>query len=778
MDNNSLKVLEIDKILKLLSGYTKTKKGVDICLSLKPLYNFEEIRANLKEVSEAKKFITSQEYLPISETENAKKAIERSAIGGLLSEAELLSILSKIKNLTLIKDSFKDLKDKLPLLNKYIDQIKLQKEIEYEIETKISEDGEVQSNATSDLSKIRKNIKETRNLIYNKINELFNSQAYSKMFQENIITVRNNRYVIPLKSEYKTHFPCIVYDQSTSGETLFVEPLLITPLNNDYNILISQEKREIDKILATLSNMVKEKSKDLLLSIEIEEKLDFIFAKASLSIELDCSEPELIGSPTFNIINAKHPLIPASEVVPIDINLGENFRTLIITGPNTGGKTVTLKTCGLLIIMTYCGLHIPASNATKIGFFRDIFADIGEEQDIVQSLSSFSSHLSNIIRILKLAKKDTLVLLDELGAGTDPDEGAALGMSIISYLHREEVPQIITTHLSQIKSFAYNHEMAENACVGFDLESLRPTYKVLIGIPGQSHAFQIAKRLGLSQDLIETAEKFLSKKELEVKSLIDGLIRKTEKIEVDRITTESAKIEAEELRNKYEKEVKNFESSVKDKKRNLYLSASSEIKEISERAKNLLKELSNKKEASSEAHKIYEEIKAIEEETEDKIREFEEAEKNFIPLQDSSEISVGDSVWVKKYKLEGIVISKDDEKNEVEVLMGSFRTYLPISEISKSEPFKIEEEVIDISGVKKRHYVPQKIDLHGLTVNEAVVTLDKYLDDAYLSKLPIVYVMHGEGKGILRDNIRKYLLTHPHVRDFEAKETFAIVYLK
>jgi DNA mismatch repair protein MutS2 len=778
MDKNSLKVLELDKVLKHLSEFTKTRAGCEICLSLKPLTNFEEIKTNLKKVSEAKSFIITQGCPPISETEKAKKAIERAAISGLLNEEELLTILNKLKTLTAIKDSFKDSKDEFPLLSRYIDQIKLQKEIEKEIEAKIGEDGEVRTNATEDLSRIRKNIKETHNLIYSKLNELFNSQSYSRMFQENIITVRNNRYVIPLKSEFKTHFPCIVYDQSTSGETLFVEPLLITPLNNDYNILLSQEKREIDKILSALSSLVKEKAKELLASIEIEEELDIIFAKARQAIELDCSEPEMVDAPLFNIKGARHPLILKSEVVPIDVHLGEKFRTLIITGPNTGGKTVTLKTCGLLIAMSYCGLHIPASSQTKIGHFEDILADIGEEQDIEQSLSSFSSHLSNIIHILKLAKKDTLVLLDELGAGTDPDEGSALGMAIISYFHMKEVPQMITTHLSQIKSFAYNHNDAENACVGFNLESLKPTYKVLIGIPGQSHAFQIAKRLGLPEDLIETAEKYLSKRELEVKSLIEGLIKKSEEIEADKLTTESARMEAEELKNKYEKEVQNFESSIREKKRSLYQKTSEEIKEISERAKSLLKELAKKKEASSEAHKLYEEIRTIEEETENKLKEMEKAEKDFPPVQDSSEVSIGDNVWVRKYKLQGIIISKDEERNSVEVLMGSFRTILPITEIAKGEPFKTEDETVDTSGVKKRRSVPQKIDLHGLTVEEALPLLDKYLDDAYLSKLPIVYVMHGEGKGILRDNVKKFLLTHPHVRDFDSKDTFAIVYLK
>ena len=779
MDNNSLRVLELDKVLKILSNYAKTKAGIQECLSLKPSSNLETIKTSLKEVTEAKKYINSYSTLPILETNEAKTATDRAAISGLLNEKELLSILNQLKTLRKIKDSFKDIKDYYPHLFKYVSQITPQKEIEDAIESKISEDCEVKTNASEELSRIRRNIKESRALIYSKANELFNSQSYSRMFQENIITIRNGRYVIPLKAEFKAHFPCIVYDQSTSGETLFVEPLLITSLNNDFNILLSQEKREISRILSLLSNIVREKAHEILSSIKIIEELDFIFAKAIMAIEQNYIEPEISDNLLFDLKKARHPLIPGNEVVPIDLNLGKNFRTLIITGPNTGGKTVTLKTCGLLIAMTYCGLHIPSGDNTLIGYFADILADIGEEQSIEQSLSSFSSHLSNIVHILKLANKNTLVLLDELGAGTDPDEGAALGMAIISYLHRERVPQIITTHLSQIKSFAYNYDEAENACVGFDLESLKPTFKVLIGVPGQSHALQIAKRLGLPEDLVESAEKYIGKKELEVKALIDGLMQKTEEIEAHRITSESARKEAEELKNKYNREVRNFESSVKEKKKSLYRNTVKEIKEIREKALSLLSELAKRKEASSEVHKLFDEIRQIEEETENKLKEMEEMEKDLLPIQESSDVVIGSSVWVRKYKREGLVISKDDEKKTVEVIMGSFRAVMPLNELSKLEETKEENyESISLDGVKKKRLISQKIDLHGLRVEEALPLLDKYLDDAYLSKLPLVYVMHGEGKGILRDEIRNFLKTHPHVSYFDPKDTFVIVYLK
>ncbi|HQG82327.1 MAG TPA: endonuclease MutS2, partial [Caldisericia bacterium] len=348
MDNNSLRVLELDKVLKILSNYAKTKAGIQECLSLKPSSDLETIKTSLKEVTEAKKYINSYSTLPILETDEAKAAADRAAISGLLNEKELLSILNQLKTLRKIKDSFKDIKDYYPHLFKYVSQITPQKEIEDAIESKISEDCEVKTNASEELSRIRRNIKESRALIYSKANELFNSQSYSRMFQENIITIRNGRYVIPLKAEFKAHFPCIVYDQSTSGETLFVEPLLITSLNNDFNILLSQEKREISRILSLLSNIVREKAHEILSSIKIIEELDFIFAKAVMAIEQNYIEPEISDNQLFDLKKARHPLIPDDEVVTIDLNLGKNFRTLIITGPNTGGKTVTLKTCGLL----------------------------------------------------------------------------------------------------------------------------------------------------------------------------------------------------------------------------------------------------------------------------------------------------------------------------------------------------------------------------------------------------------------------------------------------
>ncbi len=528
MNKDSLRAIEFEKIQLLLSHHAQTQAGKKACLELMPDHMMERIQEKLDETAQARSFIENLGSLSFPETDDSRKMAERTAIGGVLTAQDLLHLGQHLQTLRINRESIANHQEAYLNLWKYATFMGSFKDIEQAILSKIDENGEIRSNATPDLANVRKNIFQSKQMIYEKLEHLLKASAYSKMFQEPIITLRNHRYVVPLKGEFKSSIPCIVHDQSVSGETLYVEPLIITSLNNDYHILLSKEKKIIDKILAELSEMIGEKARHIINTLSISEQLDLIFAKALYAQTYQGILPRLSAEPEFDFVSARHPLIASECVIPLTLNLGGNFTTLIITGPNTGGKTVALKMTGLLITMTYSGMLIPAGENTLIGCFSDIYADIGDEQSIEQSLSTFSSHLRSLVNITENARGDTLVLMDELGAGTDPDEGAAIGMALISFLHRTKVPMIVSTHLSLIKSFAYNHDRAENASMDFDLESLKPTYKMLMGVPGQSHALHIAKKLGMSDEIMDMAKRFQSKSYADTKIMIDSLAKAVE----------------------------------------------------------------------------------------------------------------------------------------------------------------------------------------------------------------------------------------------------------
>jgi DNA mismatch repair protein MutS2 len=647
------------------------------------------------------------------------------------------------------------------------------------INQKIEVGGEIKPNATSEYAAINRNIQEVRSHIYEKLTDILNSSSYGKMFQEAIITIRGGRYVVPLRAEYKAHFPCIVHDQSVSGETLFVEPLSITPLNNDYKILLSKQKREIEKILQGLSELVGVMGKEILAAISAMEKLDVIFAKALLSIDWKASEPVFVEKPMLKVTNARHPLISANVVVPINFEIGNNFHTLIITGPNTGGKTVTLKTAGLLVLLAYSGLHIPADSNSEIGLFSDILADIGEEQSIEQSLSSFSAHLKAIINIIGLAKSDTLVLLDELGAGTDPDEGAALGMAIITLLHRNNVPLMVSTHLSLIKSFAYNFPNSENSCVGFDMETLKPTYKLMIGVPGQSHAFHIAEKLGLNCEIIETAEKYMSRTDLDSKKLIEGLEKKALEIDTKLAKTEEIKQQMETLQEDHEKELEEIKQKNLSIKENLINKYSKEFNKLLIELRDKLSEINRQEISNSQRQTIKKQLEEMNQEFEEKIKQIEtEVPALEIVEEDLGDFKIYDKVILPSMKQEGIIIKIDSKSQSMEIqYRNGIRQTVPYKDVRKvnTEP---ETTEINLDHINKNRQIDQKIDVHGLRVEEAIPLIDKFLDDAYLAKISQVFILHGVGTGILRDEIKKLLRNHPHVDSYDSTPDHASVTLK
>ncbi|MCE5222702.1 endonuclease MutS2 [bacterium] len=780
MDRFSCTALELDKIVHFLSQCAQTDVGKEKARLLAPSDSMTEINQRLHETEEAKQYtlqFTKPRFLDIRQI---RDFIEKAMLQSVLGSDQLFVLGNHLQNLRKFKESLREQMDSYPILYEYASRIRYSKEIETAIFSKIDANGEIKDDATSELKSIRHHILDTRNRIYDKLNELLNSSSYSKMFQDQVITIRSDRFVIPLKSEHKTHFPSIVHDQSVSGETVFVEPIAVTSLNNDYRILLLKQKREFEKILSELTVLVQNESKEILSALDTEEILDVLYAKAELAIRWKATCPTLVQEPIVKIENGRHPLIPDDKVVPISINMTDSYRTLIITGPNTGGKTVTLKTVGLFTLMTYCGLHIPASENSVIGHFSSILADIGEEQSIEQNLSSFSSHMSNIILIIETADPSSLILLDELGAGTDPDEGAALGMAVLSYFHRLHSLQIISTHLSLIKSFAYNFPGAENACVGFDLETLKPTYHLLMGVPGQSHAFQIAARLGMNEELISTAERYISRTDQDQKKLIEGLKKKSEEMEMNRQETEAVRLRIQELESSHRAELEAIIEKNKQIKEDLVQKYTADLNKLSADMKKIVKELARKDISPSQQNQIIQEFEQNKETLDEKLENLQSLfPEESIHYEDvDTEIKKFDTVMVELTKQTAIVINTLPDKDKVEVQFpNSIRMVLSRNKIRKiiNPPTETDDSEPELP---RKSMVAQKIDVHGLRTEEALPLIDKYLDDAYLAGHSQVWILHGIGTGILREEIRKHLKQHPHVSQLISQPGHTIVVLR
>jgi DNA mismatch repair protein MutS2 len=781
MNINSLRAFEFEKILSQLADFAQTEAGKKACQELHPEAMMQRIQEKLDETDQATIFIEHIGLPSIAETKESRSYAERIALGGVLNSAELLHLAKHLKSLRIIREAVASHQDAYLDLWKYVTFMGNFKDIEQAVFSKIDDNAEIISNATPELSNVRKNIIQSRQMIYEKLEHLLKASAYSKMFQEKIITIRNHRYVVPLKGEFKSSIPCIVHDQSVSGETLYVEPLIITSLNNDYHILLSKEKKIIDKILSDLCALIYTKVKVIINTFTIAEQLDLIFARARYAQVYRGNLPRLSAEPELELINARHPLIPMDHVVPISFGLGKSFTTLIITGPNTGGKTVALKTAGLFVAMCYSGMLIPADPNSVIGCFSDILADIGDEQSIEQSLSTFSSHVKSLVNLTRHARYDTLALIDELGAGTDPDEGAAIGMALISYLHREKVPLIVSTHLSLIKSFAYNHDRAENASMDFDLDSLRPTYSMLMGVPGQSHALQISKKLGMSEEILDMARRFQSKNHTDTNTMIDSLAKKTKEVEENRNESEKITHDLQSLKADYEEKITQLQKKYQSLKSELQEKSNKEIKTLLLKAQELFASLQTKERLDKEAHQMMGELKEIRKEIAEAeiiLEEVEELPSSQRPEKSDEveEFFVMDNVFIPSYKKYGIVVKVHEKTQKAEIQIGQIRQVLSFSKLEKCEAIENKVE-IDISGIEHR-VISDKIDLLGHKVEEALEALDKYLQDAYLEKKTSVFVVHGVGTGALKEGIQNYLKKHPYVRSFDDREQVTVVHFK
>ena len=770
MNNRIIKLLEFDKMQEKLINKAATRLGKEKAENLNIYKDLNAVSSKLNETEEAFKILVEIGEPPLGGIHKISKEVEFSVRGRILNPGKILEIGDTLRAARNLNNFLKNNKDDFnyQTIKTLINGLSTNKWLEEKIENAIISEEEISDNASSDLKKIRRKIDEKNSNIRSKLNSIINSADNQKYLQDSIITIRNDRFVILVKQEHRNKIKGLIHGQSSSGATLFIEPSSIVELNSDISKLKIDEKKEIERILKELSEDIANFSEELYNNERIFKELDFIFAKGKLSLSYTGAKPSLNQDGYIKIKKGRHPLIEEKEVVPIDVYLGDENKTLVITGPNTGGKTVTLKTVGLFTLMTQAGLHIPASFGSNIGIFQNIYADIGDEQSIEQSLSTFSSHMSNIVDILKKVDSKSLVLLDEIGAGTDPEEGAALAITILEKLLNVGCTTAATTHYSELKIYALTQKGVQNGSVEFDVKTLSPTYKVLIGVPGKSNAFEISRKLGLDDEIISDAKNRLKAHEVEFE---DALV----KIENDRKASEKEKIEIEKLRREHEEiktELLKKEKELKNKEAKLIQDAKKEARQIVEKAKNetsqIIKEL---RDINIEIEKDKNvKLNQLRHEMNDKLQEY----KTSVDLTKSyekseEELKKGDYVLIKNLNQKGTVLSEiENKEDKVTVQVGNMKLNVDYNSLKKLEEENREEK--SSAGTKSINImnktVKSSIDVREFNLEEAFLEVDKYLDDAYLAGLNEVSIIHGKGKGILRKGIGQYLKGHNLVKEF------------
>lgn len=776
MNKKVLRVLEYNKIIEELTQKATSEQGKKLASSLVPMTNPEEITTAQQETTDALTRLFQKGSTSFGGNKDLGFAIKSLEVGSALSITELLRIAAFLENVNRIKSYGRRERNDLPgdSLDVYFDSLEPLTPLAGEIRRCILSEEEIADDASPTLKHIRRSMSLTNDKIHSQLNSMING-SYRTYLQDAVVTMRNNRYCIPVKSEYKGQVPGMVHDQSSTGSTFFIEPAAIVNLNNELKELSIKEQEEIDAILASLSVQASLHTEALLADQRAMTVLDFIFAKASLAMEQNATMPVFRTDHQIRIRQGRHPLIDKKKVVPIDIHLGSDFDLLIITGPNTGGKTVSLKTVGLLTLMGQSGLHIPALDRSELSIFREVYADIGDEQSIEQSLSTFSSHMTSIVSILKNADADSLCLFDELGAGTDPTEGAALAISVLDYLHNRGIRTMATTHYSELKVYALSTNFVENACCEFDVETLRPTYRLLIGVPGKSNAFAISSKLGLPDYIIEDAKRHITEDKENFEDLLTDL-------ENSRIIIEKERLEIES----YKQEIKSLKERLESKQEKIDQSRDRILREANEKAREILQDA---KDVADETIRTFQkagasssmkELEKSRQKVRDKISEKNDklALKNNTPTHKvlkPNQIKLGDSVKVVSMGLKGTVSSLPDKSGKLFVQCGIIR-----SQVALSDLVPIEEETIHTGKMQrtssgklkmsKSFSVSTEINLLGKTVDEALSELDKYLDDAYLAHLPSVRIVHGKGTGALRSAVQNYLRKNKIVKSYRQGE--------
>lgn len=777
MNEKALKTLEYYKIIDMLEAFATSSIGKNKCRQLRPLDNLTEIETMQQETADALSRIYQKGSLSFSGVKDVRGSLKRLEVGSTLGIGELLAIRSLLENASRAKaysrrETENEHTDSLDNMFELIEPLS---PLATEIGRCILSEDEISDDASTGLRQVRRSMKLTNDKIHTQLSSFVsgNSRTY---LQDAVVTMRNGRYCIPVKAEYKSQVPGMIHDQSSTGSTIFVEPMTIVRLNNEMRELEIQEQKEIEMILSNLSQLAAENLDAIFDDVKLLSELDFIFARAQLAKSQNATEPRFNRDRIIDIKKARHPLIDKHKVVPIDIRIGETFDLLIVTGPNTGGKTVSLKTVGLLTLMGQSGLHIPAFDNSRLSVFREVYADIGDEQSIEQSLSTFSSHMTNVVRFMETADSDSLVLFDELGAGTDPTEGAALAIAILSTLHDRGIRAMATTHYSELKVYALSTPGVENASCEFDVETLRPTYRLLIGVPGKSNAFAISQKLGLPLSIIERAKEQISQEDETFEDVLSNL-------EESRKTIES---EREELAS-YKEEIKTLKEQLEEKQDKLDQRKERIIAEANEEAHRILREAKDYADQTmrifNKAGKDSMSAKDLEKHRSDLRKKMDKAGKKVAlktPQKQKStlrpqDLSLGDSVKVMSLNVKGTVSSKPDSKGMLFVQMGILRSKVHISDLQLIDEPVITGPALSRTGagkikMNKSASVRTEINLLGKTVDEAVSELDKYLDDAYLAHLSSVRIVHGKGTGALRKGVHNYLKRLKYVQDFHLAE--------
>lgn len=778
MNQKVLKTLEYNKIIDMLTEKADSEPGKRLCRKLLPSTDLEEIVKNQKLTEDALGRLFKVGSTSFGSNSDLNFSIKSLEIGSTLSIVELMKIASMLDNVSRIKTYGKKDREDAPddSLTEYFEQLTPLTQVANEINRCILAEDEIADDASPKLKSIRRSMLQTNEKVHSQLNSML-AGAYRTYLQDAVITMRNNRYCIPIKAEYKGQVNGMIHDQSATGSTYFIEPAAVVELNNKIRELELEEKEEIGVILASLSAMAGEHTEELSTNQKLMTELDFIFAKAKLAMDMNATTPIFNTDHYINIRKGRHPLLDRKKVVPIDINLGKDFDLLIITGPNTGGKTVSLKTVGLFTLMGQAGLHIPALDRSELSIFSEVYADIGDEQSIEQSLSTFSSHMKSIVHILKHADADSLCLFDELGAGTDPTEGAALAIAILNYLHDRGIRTMATTHYSELKIYALSTSFVENACCEFSVETLQPTYRLLIGIPGKSNAFAISSKLGLSDEIINAAREQIGNEDKSFEDVISDL-------EQSRITIEKEQREIAE----YKERIRTLQEQLQQKNEKLDQAKDRILREANEKAKEILQEAKdvadetirdfNKAGAGTDIRELEKKRQKVR----DKINEKNERlslggnkkqpEKKTL---DPKKLKKGDTVKIVSMGLKGTVSTLPDAKGALFVQCGIMRTQTNVRDLVLVDEATVTTPTLQRTGagkikMSKTLSVSTEINLLGKTVDEALPALDKYLDDAYLAHLPSVRVVHGKGTGALRSAVHNHLKRLKYVKEFRLGE--------
>ena len=777
MNEKTLVKLEFHKVKALVRAFALTEEGKTKVDELMPMTTLEEVKILQEETADALMMSVKQGKLPLSNLKMVAPILKRVEIGAILSGGELLVVRDTLRMTRKARNYYQDAisnGESYEVIGPYFETLSPQNTIEREISRCILSPDEVADDATPELSQIRRQKLTLGNRIKESLQQIIRSSHYQDMIQEPVVTLRQDRYCIPVKVEYKSQFKGIVHDQSSTGATVFIEPMTVVEIGNELKGLETKEHEEIEKILIALTESLAPYTEEIGASYAQLITLDSIFARSEFSLRYDCRQPKLNDKGYIELKRARHPLLDKEQVVPIDVRLGKDFTTLLITGPNTGGKTVTLKTLGLFSMMAAVGLQIPAAEGSEVAVFDSIYADLGDEQSIEQSLSTFSAHMTNVVSILEDMSLNSLILLDELGSGTDPIEGAALAMSILEHLRKQQIRTVATTHYSELKLYALSTEGVENASCEFDVKSLRPTYRLLIGVPGKSNAFAISKRLGLPEYLIDDAKVYLEKENVKMEDILVDLEQSKRMAEIESERAQAFRLEAERLKEEIQKERSKIDKAKKKIMERAELKAKELLREAEDEADRALKEV---RAAARKAQVIIDErsLQEAKQGMSDTLKKQHKRASKVTGKQAEKvlkSVTVGTEVMVTSLMQKGIVTKEADKNGMVEVRMGIMPMKVKLADLQsvqeESTPVVAKTNKTRQKGqisynVRKTQSISTEVDVRGLMVDEAWPVVDKYLDDAYLAGLKQVTIIHGKGTGALRTAIMQRLKRHPHV---------------